>query len=149
MRRGADTLAFEPRNEAGLTVSDVGEGVRVPEPETAAHAYLPYAEAWKEFDKLQKRAKGASALGWIHWAWGLAIPGIPLFMSHRIPRKDSVTFILGFVALGLIQLLRSEHAKREFAHWQCPRCHAEWPGNKLEKEPRCAICGLTLHQMTP
>ena len=60
-----------------------------------------------------------------------------------------MTFLAGFVALGLIQLLQSEHAKKEFARWRCPRCHAEWGGEKLEKEPRCTICGLKLHQMAP
>jgi hypothetical protein len=149
VRRGAGTIVVEPRDEAGLSVSGIGEGVQVPEPETTVHAYLPYAEAWKEFDKLEKRAKGATALGWIHWAWGIAVPAIPLFMSHRIPKKDSLMLIGSLVVLGLIQLLRSEYAKREFTHWRCPRCHAEWPGKKLEKAASCAICGLKLHQMTP
>jgi hypothetical protein len=149
VRRGAGTIVVEPRSEVGLSASDIGEGVQVPEPETAAHAYLPYAEAWKEFDKLEKRAKGATALGWIHWAWGAVLPAIGLFVSHRIPRKDSAMLVAGFLVLGLVQLLRSERAKREFAHWPCPRCHAEWPGKKLEKAASCAICGLQLHQMTP
>jgi hypothetical protein len=96
----------------GLSVSDIGEGVLVPEPETTVHAYLPYAEAWKEFDRLQKRAKGATKLGWIHWAWGGVIPVIGIFMSHRVSRKNSATFAAGFLVLGLIQQLRSGYARR-------------------------------------
>lgn len=148
-RPGVPTIAAGPGDEAGLTDLDIGEGVQVPEPETMVHAYLPYARAWSEFDKLQKRAKGATTLGWVHWAAGIILSAIPVFVSHRIPKKDSVTFAVSLMALGLIHLLRSRQARREFAHWRCPRCHAEWPGKKLEKEPRCGICGLKLHQMAP
>lgn len=133
MRVGAGTIAAEPRDERGLTASDIGEGVQVPEPEATVHAFWPYAKAWGGFDKLQKRAKGATGLGWVHWTWGLVASTIPLFVPHRIPKKDSVTFVVSVLVLGLIHLLRSDHARREFAHWRCPRCHAEWPGKKLEE----------------
>ena len=37
--------------------------------------------------------------------------------------------------------------KNRFEHWQCPRCHAEWPGTKKEKDSRCRTCGLRLHEL--
>jgi hypothetical protein len=153
--RSADARSWaivdEVPNEKRLKVLDVGEGVKVPEPDATGYAYSLYSEAWKEFDRLEKLAKRDGAAGWIEWAWAWSgiFPALGLFAPHRVPRKDSVTLIVGFAILGVIQLLRSDDAKRQLTHWPCPRCHAEWPGKKLEKEPRCATCGLTLHQMTP
>lgn len=145
---GTGVLVAAPRNERLLSVSDVGEGVHVPEPDTE-RTYSPYAEAWKEYDRLEKQAKGGGAIGLTHWAWGTLIPLIGLFMPHRVPRKDSLALVAFLAVLGTMQMLRSQYAKRQLGHWPCPRCHAEWPGKKVEKEPRCAVCGLKLHQMTP
>jgi len=151
---GADSQSWvivdEVRNEKRrLSALDVGEGVKVPEPDATAYAYSPYAEAWKKYDRLEKLAKHGGAVGWIHWAWGGVLPMISLFAPHRVPRKDSLLLLVAFAILGAIQLLRSDYAKRQLTHWRCPRCHSEWPGKKLEKEPRCAVCGLELHQMVP
>jgi len=132
--------------ERALKANEISGGVVIPEPRT--DAYSPYAEAWKQFDRLEKLAKGG-ALTWVHWAWGVVFPAIGLFMPHRIPRKNSVMLVIFFAALGAIQLLSSQRAKNRFLHWPCPRCHAEWPGTKTEKDPQCAICGLKLHQMAP
>jgi hypothetical protein len=152
-RRSADASSWaivdEVRNEKRLKVLDVGEGVKIPEPDTIVHAYLPYAEAWKQYDRLETLAKTGGKIAWAHWAWGFVASTIPLLAPHHIPRKDSVALVAGVAIFAGIQLLRSGYARRQFMHWQCPRCHSEWPGKKLEKEPRCATCGLKLHQMAP
>lgn len=149
--RGALERAPDPesvfRAAPPLKAMEIDGVVAVPAPST--DAYSPYAEKWKELDKLQNLAKGGGALAWVHWAWGVLLPSIGLFMPHRVPRKDSVMLFAGFAALGTIQLVRVQIAKARFAHWPCPRCGAEWPGTKTEKEPKCAMCGLKLHQLTP
>ena len=164
-RRGADAgtgaSAVAPETGRTLSVLDVGTGVQVPEPETALpgstnrrpgspsyDAYSPYAEAWKEFDKLQKLAKGNHA-AWFHWVWGLVIPALGILDRHRVPKDDAVWFFAFWAVVGGITLLRAQQARSRFAHWPCPRCHAEWPGTKTEKAPQCAVCGLKLHQMAP
>ena len=49
----------------------------------------------------------------------------------------------------IIGLFLKQRASNKFAHWPCPRCHSEWPGTKLEKDPACRACGLRLHQFSP
>jgi len=146
---GAGTIVVNPYGEKRLNVLDIGEGVKIPKPGATTDAYSPYAEAWKEFDKLKKRAKGSGALSWMHWVWAQAIFAIPLFAPHRIPRKDSILLAASVAVLGAIQLVRAQHARNQFKHWQCPRCHAEWPGTKTEKDGKCVMCGLRLHQTAP
>jgi hypothetical protein len=109
--------------------------------------YSPYGAAWKEFDELQKLAKNSGPFAWAHWAWGIFLPLLGLLDQRRVPKKDSLGFFLVFLAAGAFQMIRSQHAKNLILHWPCPRCHAEWPGNKTEKDSRCAVCGLKLHQM--
>jgi len=90
VQRGVEASDAEPGDDAVLTASDIGEGVQVPEPATTVHAYLPYAEAWKEFDKLQKRAKGATVLGSVHWMWGFVASTVPIFTTlNGSPKKIS------------------------------------------------------------
>ena len=145
---GAGAIVVEPRTEKHLRHLDIGEGVKVPEPVAGVGAYSPYAEAWKEFDKLQKLAKGNHA-AWFHWVWGLAIPALGILDRHRVPKDDAVWFFAFWAVVGGISLVRAQQARSRFAHWPCPRCHAEWPGTKTEKDPQCAVCGLKLHQMAP
>ena len=151
-RRGADAgtgaSAVAPESGRTLSVLDVGTGVKVPGPVADVDAYSPYAEAWKEFDKLQKLAKGNHA-AWFHWVWGLVIPALGILDRHRVPKDDAVWFFAFWAVVGGTTLLRAQQARSRFAHWPCPRCHAEWPGTKTEKDPQCAVCGLKLHQMAP
>jgi len=138
--------ASETHADRRLSGFDIGAGVKVPEAST--DAYSPYAEKWKEFDKLQKLMKGGKAR-WLDLLWGVVFPAIGLLDRHRIPKKGTVWLIALGAAVTLAGVVRAWSAKQRFAHWPCPRCHAEWPGTKTEKEPRCAMCGLKLHQMTP
>ncbi|HKW87203.1 MAG TPA: hypothetical protein VJN21_00445 [Candidatus Acidoferrales bacterium] len=109
----------------------------------------PYAAAWKEFDKLQKRAKQQRGWSWVHiidnvlpllagGAYGLAA-----WKGHK-------AYVLA-AALGLVVLavLKGLSDRRRFADWPCPRCHSVWPGTKSEKDSKCKVCGLRLRQMAP
>ncbi|HXX20804.1 MAG TPA: hypothetical protein VEJ46_15475 [Candidatus Acidoferrum sp.] len=152
--RGAGTGAIVVAPDASETHAyrrfsgfDIGAGVKVPEAST--DAYSPYAEKWKEFDKLQKLAKGGGKIQWFHWLWGMIVPALGIVDRHRVPKKDAIWIVAFWAALGAVAILRAQAAKSRFLHWPCPRCGAEWPGTKTEKEPRCAMCGLKLHQMTP
>lgn len=133
-----------------LTAGDIGKGVEIPEPvNPTLDAYSPYAAAWKEFDRLQKAAK-SSALGTLTHFWVGGVPGIlSLFDPHKHTRTFERALFLGAVVLAATTMVRSRWAVTQLAHWPCPRCHSEWPGKKLEKDPRCAVCGLKLHQLTP
>jgi predicted RNA-binding Zn-ribbon protein involved in translation (DUF1610 family) len=82
---------------------------------------------------------------------GVILPGtgLRLLSLHRFSHKNDL-LLFAFAALGgLISLARMQAAQERFAHWPCPRCGTKWPGTKTEKEPKCAICGLKLHQLTP
>jgi len=153
--------ASETHAERPLNPGDVSGGVAILQPRTDLpgstsrrpgspfDAYSPYAEKWKEFDKLQKLAKGGGKIQWFHWLWGMVFPALGILDRHRVPKKDAIWIVAFWAALGAVAILRAQAAKSRFLHWPCPRCHAEWPGTKTEKEPRCAMCGLKLHQMTP
>lgn len=134
------------RAETALKAEEISGGIVIPQPSTGA--YSPYAEKWKEFDKLQKLAKGNHA-AWFHWIWGMLLPALGLLDRHRLSKKDVVWLLALGAAVGGVGLLRAQQAKNRFLHWPCPRCGAEWPGTKTEKEPKCATCGLKLHQMAP
>ena len=109
-------------------------------------SYSPYGAAWKEFDKLEKGAQSKGVTGWVHWGIGV-IPGLmSLFDHHRQARSlERFAFIVAIVA-ATVGMVRARIYASHLAHWPCPRCHAEWPGKKTEKDPRCAVCGLKLHQ---
>jgi len=104
----------------------------------------PYAEAWKRFDSLEQWAKNAAASEYAMYAVAL-VTGV---LGRSDPRL-SYPMMAVEVACGLTLAVIARRARSRFEHWPCPRCHSEWPGKKLEKEPRCAMCGLKLHQMTP
>jgi len=112
--------------------------------------YLPFADAWKEFDKLDTAVHGRGRL----------------YVARRI--TESLIFLLGLGASGFHPSRRFMHiigvvltvvviaefllwytAKTRFKHWTCPRCHSEWPGEKNEKDRACKVCGLRLHQLSP
>jgi hypothetical protein len=132
-----------------LTSAEIGKGVEIPEVSPSAEAYSPYGAMWKEFDKLQKAAKNNGLASLTHW-WAGSIPGIlSLFDPHKHARPFERALFAGALIIGLATVVRARWAASRLAHWRCPRCRSEWPGKKLEKEPRCAICGLKLHQLAP
>lgn len=134
------------RAETTLSAGEISGGVVIPSPST--DAYSPYAEKWKEFDKLEKLAKRRS-FQWADWIWSVILPMSKLLDPHRIAKKDELWLIGLGAGLGVIGIIRARYAKERYAHWPCPRCGAEWPGTKTEKEPKCAMCGLRLHQLAP
>jgi hypothetical protein len=113
-----------------------------------AAARSPYADAWNEFDKLQKRAKQGGGAWWIHIVTNLlpllggGLFGLAVWKNH----KEYV--IAAFIGLVLLMALRARSDQRRFVEWPCPRCHAVWPGSKKEKDPACKVCGLRLHQLS-
>jgi hypothetical protein len=74
---------------------------------------------------------------------GSAAIGVKFWHQHR----DLVMILwASYVGLGLAYM---QIMKSRFEHWQCPRCHTEWPGTKEDKDPACRACGLRLHQLAP
>lgn len=118
--------------------------------EHLAAASSPYADAWKEFDKLQKRAKQRSGAWWVHF---ILSNGIPLLgggaFGAALWGKHKLYVIAALILLIALVLLRAIADRRRFAEWRCPRCHSLWPGTKTEKDSSCNVCGLRLHQMAP
>lgn len=105
-----------------------------------------YEQAWKEFDRLNKFAHHSGPFKWIRSTFDIvlaagAASGLKLWHHHR-----SLVVVLGSACLGLI-VVYTQIMKARFIHWQCPRCHSEWPGTKNEKDSRCRTCGLRLHEM--
>lgn len=110
----------------------------------------PYAEAWKEFDKLQKAVSGQGPFRWAHWAFdtlafGSSVLGFHLLKGHRPAMAAGV----GAIVVASAEIFSYFNRRERFLHWQCPRCHSEWPGTKTQKDTTCKICRLRLHQMTP
>jgi len=107
--------------------------------------YSPYAEKWKEFDRLQVLA-GIPA--WADWVAAVLMTIISDIFVHGIRTTGFTINIAIIIVAGFaLRWVRSRASALE--HWPCPRCHAEWPGTKTEKAPQCAVCGLKLHQMAP
>jgi hypothetical protein len=140
------TLNGKPR-PAGMNLRTVVPDLFSSDPAPAASydAYAPYSAAWKEYDKLQKLGKGGRS-----WVLDVAIAlfGTTGLFDARRHRKPYELTVFAFVSvLAAYRALRGMHAKSLLAHWRCPRCHAEWPGEKLDKGPQCTLCGLKLHEM--
>jgi len=147
--RGADVgtgaIVVEPHSEKRLTIFDIGEGVKIPGP--TADAHFPYEKSWNEFDRLQRYATAGSFLNWGHWLFGGFNGGLSFFDHHNFRRLLELTVFLAVVVTAVFTAVRARWAKTQLAHWPCPRCNAEWPGKKSEKDPRCATCGLKLGQL--
>jgi len=112
---------------------------------------FPYAKAWKKFDQLNELTNGGGRQAWIHWAIGTVMSGGTVFSPgmYRNGKTYALPMLVAFAVSGAIGLTKRTRWRRQLAHWPCPRCGAEWPGTKTEEEPRCAMCGLKLHQLTP
>lgn len=118
--------------------------------EHLAAARSPYAESWKQFDKLQKRAKQGGGARWLHFILTNSLPflGGGAF-GAALWRKHKEYVITAIILLTVWAVLKAIADRRRFAEWRCPRCHSLWPGTKTEKDSKCNVCGLRLHQMTP
>jgi len=132
-----------------LSTLDLGNHVGAFKPAALDDAYSPYAAAWKRFEKLQRQAKRGGALGWIHWGWGFLTGPVSLFDPHAHTKMIERAIFVSACAFAVFAAVRARFAASQLEHWPCPRCHGEWPGKKSEKEPRCAVCGLKLGQLTP
>jgi hypothetical protein len=129
-----------------LFKSDVASSQR-PLRITAPPAYSPYADAWKEFDRLNKSAHHQGFFGSLRFVFDSLVFGGAIF-GTSIGRHHKGAVIAIWAILVGIQMASSISMKNRLKHWQCPRCHAEWPGTSKGKDPACK-CGLRLHQLTP
>jgi hypothetical protein len=123
-------------------VTSIEGPLRIPPPLT----HPRFEEAWKEFDKLDAAVHGRGPTRWIRSAFDLVLvggAGVGLKFWHQ--HRDLVMLLWTGYA-GLL-LAYTQIMKNRFEHWQCPRCHAEWPGTKKEKDLRCRTCGLRLHEL--
>lgn len=106
-----------------------------------------YDDAWAEFDKLESKrennlASVTSRLAGILVA--LASLGSMVFLKRYRWEILIVLLLLLLLEEGYRWRLRNE-----FVNWQCPRCRSKWPGTAQEKESKCSVCGLLLHQLEP
>jgi hypothetical protein len=132
----SDIFSFDRKPAAAYATSDIAP-------------YLPYADAWKKFDKLQLEVKGRGTFRLIRSAGDIVLYSIGAFSLHRFSKHNWLLILMGWGALVALDLVIATSAKRRFAHWPCPRCHSEWPGNKTDKDRACKVCGLRLHQPYP
>jgi len=107
----------------------------------------PYAEAWKEFDKLRSTMNDGPLIA-DYAALALAVLGAMVADLFAKPHFWLIDVAIPGLVAGVIGA-RVKRRKWRFEHWPCPRCRAEWPGNKYEKVPQCPSCGLKLHQVAP
>jgi hypothetical protein len=110
--------------------------------------YFPYENAWKEFDRLHKTAQGGDPLRIVVWIFELSVSVVGIYGFHLTKGSNLVVFV-SWGAAFVAELFYWMSGRRRFLHWQCPRCHSEWPGTKNEKDGACRACGLRLHQMSP
>jgi hypothetical protein len=135
-RSSSDIFSFDRKQAASYATSDIAP-------------YLPYADTWKKFDKLQLEVKGRGGYRWVRAAFDFLVYTVTVFGLHHFSKNNRLTIVMAGAVLTVFGLLRGKSAKDRFLHWPCPRCHSEWPGDKTDKDPACKVCGLRLHQPTP
>ncbi|MGH9706712.1 MAG: hypothetical protein ACRD5R_08130 [Candidatus Acidiferrales bacterium] len=113
-----------------------------------AESFFLYGDAWKKFDRLQAAASGTGLLGRMVWAVDLLLATVGWLGLH-VGKHYLLLIFVGWVLIRVLQLLHIREKKKQFLHWPCPRCHAEWPGSKTQKDSKCKLCGLRLHQLSP
>lgn len=113
-----------------------------------AQQYFPYENAWKEFDKLQKTARGRGPLRWVMWVFDLSMGMIGIYGFH-LTKGSKLIILICWGSAAVLETFYWFSGKGRFLHWPCPRCHSEWPGTKDEKDRACRACGLRLYQMSP
>ena len=126
----------------GSDVTSIEGPLRVPP--TLTHSR--FEEAWKEFDRLDAAVHGRGPMKWLRSAFDVTLAaGAALGLKFWHQHRDFVIILLASSAgLGLAYVKIME---ARFVHWQCPHCHAEWPGTKKDKDSRCRTCGLRLHEL--
>jgi hypothetical protein len=132
-------------------ITDIFSSERTPIDRSApsdVQQYFPYEDNWKEFDKLQKTAQRRGPLRIVLWVFELLMSGVGIYGLH-LTKGSSLIIIFPWGAAGVAELLYQFSGRRRFLHWECPRCHSEWPGTKTEKDRACKSCGLRLHQLSP
>ena len=137
-----------PDNASGSDLFSFDRAQRTLSVPYPAQPYAPYAEAWKEFDKLQKAVRGQGLTRWIHWVFDMALFGGGAFGLHLL-KGHKLIIAYGIGAIAIAEIYSYFSRRERFLHWQCPRCRSEWPGTKTEKDTRCKFCRLQLHQMAP
>jgi hypothetical protein len=136
-RQETHIFSFDRQPAANVVLSDT-------EP------YLPFAEAWKEFDSLQKTVQGRGRLSIIrHLAEFLFFLTSLGLIEFRPSKGFARVTAVGFGVLMIAELFHWFMIRRRFQHWPCPRCNTEWPGDKNEKDSACRVCGLHFHQLSP
>jgi hypothetical protein len=118
-------------------------------PTSDIQPYFPYADDWAKFDKLKKGATTGGPFRLVCSAADISVFSIGAFGLHHFSKRHGTMILMAWAALVTLDLFVATSARRRFAHWPCPRCQAEWPGTKTEKDRACNVCGLRLHQISP
>jgi hypothetical protein len=119
--------------------------LRIPAPP----AYSLYTDAWKEFDRLDKFVHNRGIFSHLRVVFDSLVFGGAGLFGITIGKHYKGDIVAVWVVIVGLELALFAYMKNHFKHWECPRCHAEWPGTSKEKGPSCKMCGLRLHQLTP
>jgi len=77
------------------------------------------------------------------------LTGFGSMLGVHFAKKSAMEIVFAFAVLSVITYFHWRKSRDRFLHWPCPRCGAEWPGDKNEKDRACKVCGLRLGQETP
>ncbi|HEV2489789.1 MAG TPA: hypothetical protein VGT03_08270 [Candidatus Acidoferrales bacterium] len=111
--------------------------------------YAPYAEAWKEFDRLDRIVHNRGPYRWVRSLLEYFIFGGAGLFGLNLWKSQRPAVIAGVVACLILWYFVTKLFQNRYENWPCPRCHSVWPGTKEEKDPACKVCGLRLHQLAP
>jgi hypothetical protein len=114
----------------------------------ATRQYFPFESAWKEFDRLHQTIHHGGPVRFALSVLELALLSVGTLGLH-VSKESKLIILIGWVALAALGLFRFVDGRSRFLHWECPRCHSEWPSSKDEKDRACKVCGLRLHQLSP
>ncbi|HKS81882.1 MAG TPA: hypothetical protein VJR23_10300 [Candidatus Acidoferrales bacterium] len=143
-------MADRPANSDPLSILSLNQ---TPAARYAANAlsvappYLPYSSAWQEFKMLEKANRG-QRVNLLHMMTTI-LTGFGTLFGFHYEKSSRVEFLIGFLALLAFTYFHWRKSRDRFLHWPCPRCGAEWPGDKTQKDSKCKICGLRLYQESP
>lgn len=114
---------------------------------SAAPPYQPYSLAWQEFRKLEKANRGRR-FKLLHLGFTF-LTGFGTMFGVHYAKTSKIEILVAFVALSAFTFFHWRKSHYHFLHWPCPRCGAEWSGDKNEKDRACKMCGLRLYQEAP